>query len=212
MSADPLQALEILTVLAVEAVGENVVVLAIVDVALSVQEPRGDLVLRRVLDDGDDTLEFFGGKLTSAVKIRRQYRSVVFGYFESSSFFPSFLSPSLSPCFPNTQVGNKNRTYRLVKSTSAFLQTKFEYRRPTPLISVKATMIFCLPSTLVLSRRRMYWKLDFSPDTSAIRIEVAKSQPFEFQFKQMQSIHHQCSYRIYPASLLSDRLQKDGLI
>lgn len=57
--------------------------------------------------------------------------------------------------------------YRLFKSTSAFLQTRLEYLRPTPLIFVKAYMIFCLPSTLVLRRRRMNWKLLFSPDTSA---------------------------------------------
>lgn len=59
-------------------------------------------------------------------------------------------------------------TYRLLRSTSAFLQTKFEYRRPTPLIFVRAYMTFCLPSTLVLSSRRMNWKLDFSPETSAV--------------------------------------------
>src|SRR5271154_1503368 len=50
--------------------------------------------------------------------------------------------------------------YRLVKSTSAFLQTKLEYLRPTPLILVKAYMIFCLPSTLVLRRRRMNWTVE----------------------------------------------------
>lgn len=45
--------------------------------------------------------------------------------------------------------------YRLLRSTSAFLQTKLEYLRPTPLILVRAYMIFCLPSTLVFRRRRM---------------------------------------------------------
>ena len=29
-------------------------------------------------------------------------------------------------------------------------------------------MIFCLPSTLVLRRRRINWKFDFSPETSAV--------------------------------------------
>ena len=91
--------------------------------------------------------------------------------------------------------------YRLLRSTSAFLQTKLLYRRPTPLIFVKAYMTFCLPSTcdgcvsavssykqsfpwssllqrthcgdrdrrtLVLSRRKMNWKFDFSPETSDI--------------------------------------------
>ena len=49
---------------------------------------------------------------------------------------------------------------------SAFLQTKLEYRRPTPLILVKAYMTFCFPSTLVLRRRRMNWKLLLSPVTN----------------------------------------------
>lgn len=35
-------------------------------------------------------------------------------------------------------------------------------------------MIFCLPSTLVLSRRKMYWKFVFSPDTSAVDRKVDK--------------------------------------
>jgi hypothetical protein len=30
-----------------------------------------------------------------------------------------------------------------------------EYRRPTPLILVKAYMTFCLPSTLVFRRRKI---------------------------------------------------------
>ena len=48
---------------------------------------------------------------------------------------------------------------RLVRSTSAFLQTKLEYRRPTPVILVKAYMTFCFPSTFVFNKRMMYWKL-----------------------------------------------------
>jgi hypothetical protein len=65
--ADLLEALEILTVLAVETVGKDLVVLAIDDIALSVQEPGGDLVLGRVLEDGDNALEFFGGKFTGTL-------------------------------------------------------------------------------------------------------------------------------------------------
>lgn len=49
----------------------------------------------------------------------------------------------------------KNMTYRFFRSTSAFLQTMFAYRLPTPLISVRAYIILRLPSTLVFSRRRM---------------------------------------------------------
>lgn len=67
VGADLLQALEVLTQLAVHAVGQGVAVLAIHNVALTVEEPRRDLVLRRVLDDGDDALELFGGQLTGAV-------------------------------------------------------------------------------------------------------------------------------------------------
>jgi hypothetical protein len=66
VSADLLEALEILTELGVDTVGEDVGVLAIDDIALSVDEPRGDLVLSRVLEDGDNSLELFGGELTSA--------------------------------------------------------------------------------------------------------------------------------------------------
>lgn len=61
---DLLQPLQILTELVVEGVGKDLRVLAVDDVTLPVQEPGGDLVLGRVLDDCDDTLEFFGGKLT----------------------------------------------------------------------------------------------------------------------------------------------------
>lgn len=67
VGADLLQALEVLTELGVETVGNNLGVLAIGDVALSVQEPPGDLVLGGGLEDGDDTLKLFGGKLTSTV-------------------------------------------------------------------------------------------------------------------------------------------------
>jgi len=67
VGADLLQALQVLAKLAVHTVGHDLVVLAVDDVALSVEEPGGDLVLGRVLDDGDDALEFFGGKLAGAV-------------------------------------------------------------------------------------------------------------------------------------------------
>jgi hypothetical protein len=66
-----------------------------------------------------------------------------------------------------TAEGNgsiKLRTDLLFISMSAFLQTMLENRRPIPLMEVMANMIFCLPSTLVFSRRRMCWKS--SPATS----------------------------------------------
>lgn len=43
-------------------------------------------------------------------------------------------------------------------STSPFLQARLEKRREIPLMAVMAYMIFCLPSTLVFSTRRMCWK------------------------------------------------------
>ena len=67
MRPDLLQPLEIVTELRINTVGQDLRVLAVGDVALSVEEPGGDLVLGGVLDDGDDTLELFGGKLTGAV-------------------------------------------------------------------------------------------------------------------------------------------------
>ena len=74
--ADLLQALEILTQLAVDDVGDQLRALAVGEVALSVQEPRRDLVLRGVLDDGHDPLEFFGGHFTGAVFPKMKTRNI----------------------------------------------------------------------------------------------------------------------------------------
>jgi len=46
---------------------------------------------------------------------------------------------------------------RFVRSTSAFLRTKFEYLLPTPLMAVIANMIFVFPSMFVFITRRMCW-------------------------------------------------------
>lgn len=67
VSADLLQALEIVTELGVDVVGQDLVVLAVHDIALSVEEPGGDLVLRGVLDDGDDALELFRGEFSGTI-------------------------------------------------------------------------------------------------------------------------------------------------
>lgn len=86
VGTDLLQALEIITELGVDTVGEDLGVLAIDNVALSVEEPLfmllacysvagghrgmtygGDLVGGGILDDGDQTLELFGGELTGAL-------------------------------------------------------------------------------------------------------------------------------------------------
>lgn len=145
VGTDLLEALKILTELGVDTVGQDVRVLAVNNVALSVEEPGGDLVLCGVLDDRHNTLELFGGKLTSTAV---EYSLVFSKNSSNSTFSSSFFSPEklvLMGVF----------SYRLFRSTSAFLQTKLEYRRPTPLILVKAYITFCLPSTLVFRRRKI---------------------------------------------------------
>jgi hypothetical protein len=67
VGTDLLEALEILTELGVDTVGQDLRVLAVDDVALPVEEPGGNLVLGRVLDDGDDSLKLFGGKFTGTL-------------------------------------------------------------------------------------------------------------------------------------------------
>lgn len=68
MSANLLQAFQIITKLGVDTVGEDLRVLTIDDIALTIEKPGGNLVLGGVLDDGDDSLEFFRGEFTSTVK------------------------------------------------------------------------------------------------------------------------------------------------
>ena len=72
VGADLLEALQIVTELGVDAVGQDLRVLAVDNVALPVEEPGGDLVLRRVLDDGDNALQLFRGEFTGAIT----YKSV----------------------------------------------------------------------------------------------------------------------------------------
>ena len=67
MSTDLLQALQIITKLRVDTVGENLRVFAIDNITLTIEEPRWDLVLSWVLDDGNDSLQFFGGELTGTI-------------------------------------------------------------------------------------------------------------------------------------------------
>lgn len=64
---DLLQALEVITELRIDTVGKNLRVLAVDNVALSVEEPARNLVLGGVLDDGDDTLKLLGGKLSGTL-------------------------------------------------------------------------------------------------------------------------------------------------
>lgn len=60
------QSLQIISQLRVNRVRQNLIIFAIDDIFLSVQEPGGDLELRGVLDDGHDTLKFIRVELASA--------------------------------------------------------------------------------------------------------------------------------------------------
>ena len=62
---DLLQPLQIVTEFRVNGVRENLAVLAVNDVPLPVQEPRRDLELRGVLDDGDNSLKFIRVEVSS---------------------------------------------------------------------------------------------------------------------------------------------------
>jgi len=80
MSTDLLQALEIVAEFGVDTVGENLRVFTIDDIALTIEEPGWDLVLGGVLDDGDNSLEFFRGELTGTEIVSAsssiQYRAI----------------------------------------------------------------------------------------------------------------------------------------
>lgn len=67
VSSNLLQSLQILTKLAFHAVCQNLRVLSVDYVALSVQEPCWDLVLCGILNDRNDSFEFFGCDFTSSV-------------------------------------------------------------------------------------------------------------------------------------------------
>jgi hypothetical protein len=66
--ADLLEALEVVTELLVDLVREDVGVLAVNEVALTVEEPGGDLELLGVLHDGDDALKLVRVELTGALR------------------------------------------------------------------------------------------------------------------------------------------------
>jgi len=66
MGADLLQALQVLTELVVQDVGQHLGGLAVLVVTLSVQEPVGDLVLTGILHDGDKLLNLFLSEFSSS--------------------------------------------------------------------------------------------------------------------------------------------------
>jgi len=70
VGTDLLQSLQIFSELVIEIVCEELRVFSINDILLSVEEPIGDFVLGGVLEDGDNTFEFFSRKFTCSANIR----------------------------------------------------------------------------------------------------------------------------------------------
>lgn len=62
-----LESLKVVSELGLEVVSENVLVLTVGELLLSVEEPGWDLVLGWVLHDSDDSLKLFLGELTSSL-------------------------------------------------------------------------------------------------------------------------------------------------
>jgi hypothetical protein len=149
MSADLLQALQVVTKLRVDTVSQNLRILAINNIALSVEEPRGNLVLSGVLDDGHDSLKFFRGEFTGTVGNRISiliHRPRCFASVQIIAY-RLFRSTSAFLLLRETPVSTRiNHTTKVSRST---YQTKLEYRRPTPLIRVKAYITFSSPLTLL---------------------------------------------------------------
>lgn len=103
VGADLLEALEVLTELAVDTVGQDLEVLAVDNVALPVEEPGGDLVLGGVLDDGDDTLKLFRGKLTGAVREEKYtLESGFMFHLDPSAFAAAAASSAASASFSSS--------------------------------------------------------------------------------------------------------------
>lgn len=67
VSSHSLESLNIVSELGVQLIDEEVRVLAIDNISLSVQKPTGNLVLQRVLNDSDDSLELFNGQFTGSL-------------------------------------------------------------------------------------------------------------------------------------------------
>merc|ERR1719442_93966 len=67
VSPDLLQALQIFTKLVVQKISHYLVGLTVFDILLPIQEPVGNLVLTRVLHNGDDFLNLLFAQLTSAL-------------------------------------------------------------------------------------------------------------------------------------------------
>lgn len=103
MRTDLLQPLQVITQLAVDTVGQNLRVFAVDNVALSVEKPGGNLVLRRVLHDRDDSLELFGCEFAGAVA--RQQMVSCPRWQKSNT---ACLDPHLPSCRPDWNIADRH--------------------------------------------------------------------------------------------------------
>ena len=71
-----LQTVEILTEIGLEVVGHDLLELARLHVLLSVEEPLGDVVLKRVADDGNELINLLVGQLTSTTGLHQQNETI----------------------------------------------------------------------------------------------------------------------------------------
>ncbi len=92
-----------------------------------------------------------------------------------------------------SQVRRRRQTHRLFMSTSAFLQTTLEKRRPIPRIAVMAYITFSLPSTLVLSTRRMCWNSSPAMRDCAGRQKALMTAPATLPGKRCESDCSKCA-------------------
>jgi hypothetical protein len=152
VSTDLLQTLQILAQLRIDIVGQNLAVLAIDDIALTIEEPSGDFVLRGVLDDGDNSLKLFGGELTSTVEYQ----------------YP-LLQPLECPAIPLSEIyiGLLANQVGVAASNSLDFCQGYLYLLFTFDICIEQTKnLIWLDGEGVLegsSFRHTYWKLLFSP-------------------------------------------------
>lgn len=67
VSSDLLQSFQVISQFGFDTVSQSVVILTIVDISLTVQEPSWDLVLGWVLHDLNNSFQFFLGQFTSSL-------------------------------------------------------------------------------------------------------------------------------------------------
>jgi len=67
MGTDLLHTFNVITKLGIEVLGEDLTVLSGLEILLSIQEPKRDLELTRVLDDSNELFNFISSELSSSL-------------------------------------------------------------------------------------------------------------------------------------------------